>query len=361
VTPDEIRAVDRCGYVRSHAEAFAAVAVRNDTVILARSLNRWCTGLIEEGYCSKGFHLKAKTCDWGPMAGFVCEDPCFRKFDRAATESLDRLAAAIAGQQRQNQHSISAHQAGRVPLAISAKRIRYLEIQRVIRIESGRDSRQVMVSADAPYGGELLFQLSYMRHSDRWQIHSVDPQSGRTEPVMGMTNGVTRRFIPGPHDYRAAVTGDYDLAALWPRMRFNSGRWERHWSQQRPVTPLPVSDGGAAAGQYLAHLESRQNHGAEDPDMGNVSRFVVRMIDELNGEIEARSGYRWWMVHHNDEAGNPFSPDIDLPLLGFRPVEGGCRIFAVESTAELNSLAVTLREQHYDAELNPRWRVYSYA
>ncbi len=32
-----------------------------------------------ESYASKGFHVKSKSCNWGPMAGFVLSDPRFTK------------------------------------------------------------------------------------------------------------------------------------------------------------------------------------------------------------------------------------------------------------------------------------------
>src|ERR1700690_1180494 len=67
------------GFPQVHITAFQTVASRNRFVISSRMLNPLCTDLVLEGYAAKGFHIKAKTCDWGPMAGFVPEDHRFTK------------------------------------------------------------------------------------------------------------------------------------------------------------------------------------------------------------------------------------------------------------------------------------------
>jgi hypothetical protein len=59
------------GFPTVHIEAFKRVAARNKMVVSSRELNPLCTDLVLENYAAKGFHIKAKTCDWGPMAGFV--------------------------------------------------------------------------------------------------------------------------------------------------------------------------------------------------------------------------------------------------------------------------------------------------
>src|SRR5271168_2761472 len=62
-----------------HAEAFQEVADSTRWVISSRAVGKYATGLILESYATKGFHNKAKSCPWGPMAGFVLADPRFTK------------------------------------------------------------------------------------------------------------------------------------------------------------------------------------------------------------------------------------------------------------------------------------------
>ena len=47
--------------------------------ILFRECGKQNVGLIEENYAMKSSRLHAKSCDWGPMAGFVCMDPRLNK------------------------------------------------------------------------------------------------------------------------------------------------------------------------------------------------------------------------------------------------------------------------------------------
>ena len=66
-------ALQRTGMPVSHGRVFQDVANRMDCVISSRAVGPAVTQLLEEGYATKGFHNKAKSCPWGPMAGFVQE------------------------------------------------------------------------------------------------------------------------------------------------------------------------------------------------------------------------------------------------------------------------------------------------
>jgi len=87
-------AVIRTGMPMSHGHAFQQVANARDCVIVVRAVGRWATGLLLESYASKGFHNKAKSCNWGPMAGFVLVDPRFTKGGNPADQAVADGAAA---------------------------------------------------------------------------------------------------------------------------------------------------------------------------------------------------------------------------------------------------------------------------
>ncbi|TKC06789.1 hypothetical protein FA048_16460 [Pedobacter polaris] len=59
--------------------SFIETAKETNSVILSRLPGGVGTDLIEQGYDLKGFHIKAKSCNWGPMAGFICQLPLFNK------------------------------------------------------------------------------------------------------------------------------------------------------------------------------------------------------------------------------------------------------------------------------------------
>ncbi len=51
--------------------ACGLVATRQNEVIMFRSTGRWSLRWIERNYPTKNFHVKGKSSDWGPQAGFV--------------------------------------------------------------------------------------------------------------------------------------------------------------------------------------------------------------------------------------------------------------------------------------------------
>lgn len=67
------------GIPPQHGLLIQHVAKRLDCCIGFRECGDQNVGLIEEHYATKGSRLHAKSCDWGPMAGFVCLDPRLNK------------------------------------------------------------------------------------------------------------------------------------------------------------------------------------------------------------------------------------------------------------------------------------------
>src|ERR1700679_2066900 len=52
-------------------DACCQVATRLNEVIIFRSTGPWSLRWLEKNYPTKNFHVKGKSSDWGPMAGFV--------------------------------------------------------------------------------------------------------------------------------------------------------------------------------------------------------------------------------------------------------------------------------------------------
>jgi hypothetical protein len=67
------------GFPPEIREVFKEVADEEKTIIISRVPGPATLTLIDEGYDLKGYHIKAKSCDWGPMAGFLCKNPLFNK------------------------------------------------------------------------------------------------------------------------------------------------------------------------------------------------------------------------------------------------------------------------------------------
>jgi len=74
------------GFPKKVSDAFQKAADELNCVILSRVPGAAATTMIDEGYDLKPFYIHAKSCDWGPMAGFVCQLPAINK---AGSEKLD--------------------------------------------------------------------------------------------------------------------------------------------------------------------------------------------------------------------------------------------------------------------------------
>ena len=67
------------GFPEELVFSFLATSEMTNTAVLTRVPGSATTQLIKEKYDLKGFFIKSKSCDWGPMAGFLCRNPAFNK------------------------------------------------------------------------------------------------------------------------------------------------------------------------------------------------------------------------------------------------------------------------------------------
>ncbi|MEM9090447.1 MAG: anthrax toxin-like adenylyl cyclase domain-containing protein, partial [Cyanobacteria bacterium P01_F01_bin.53] len=74
------------GFPPKVSRAFQKAADELNCVIWSRVPGKACTTLIDEGYNLKPFYVHGKSCDWGPMAGFICQLPALNK---SGTSKID--------------------------------------------------------------------------------------------------------------------------------------------------------------------------------------------------------------------------------------------------------------------------------
>ena len=79
--------LEKNGFPSQIANLFCDTATTAGTIILSRTPGKAATRLISERYDVKGYYLKAKSCNWGPMAGFICENPYFNKAGKSGAAS----------------------------------------------------------------------------------------------------------------------------------------------------------------------------------------------------------------------------------------------------------------------------------
>jgi hypothetical protein len=87
----------KTGFVVQHAAACEDVAQNANSIILFREPGMMAQTLIAEGYSMKGFRIDTKSCNWGPMAGFVCADPNLTKDPAYAARNKVWTSEALSG------------------------------------------------------------------------------------------------------------------------------------------------------------------------------------------------------------------------------------------------------------------------
>jgi hypothetical protein len=331
----------------SHARCFQQVANQTNCVISSRSVGKWATGLLLENYTSKGFHVKAKSCDWGPMAGFVMSDPRFTK----------RGAAPDAREsQRKDVHSaIYKENAGEMQIFLTDNRRKFLEEKGCIA-RAGGNINEMVYAGKSRDGYSMRFVLR--REMDGpgargLQLWAVFYDSGEAAlpsspaapsrpdgknllPVMGLVDPHCPAALK--NTYRAAMTGDYDLWAVFPA----SGQFEHSGLDQRPV---PGSHRYVVPGPIF----SRHEHKHE----GNITPRVRSIRHLLNAAIQNAGYTAGEMVHHSDEAGRPFVTEVELQFIAFIPGEPEARFIA-----NLDDLRLFMAEvvKGYHITFNPGWQ-----
>ena len=330
----------KTGIPSLHAEAFQEVADATGNVISSRAVGIYATGLILEGYASKGFHNKAKSCNWGPMAGFVLDDPRFTK-----------VGDTEKGQQEQKEallHAIDEH-AVEVPLFISDDRRQWLIKHRLMQFID-RESDSYTVRGVSPWGLTLEFKLVrekpegasekmwavLYRKADRQGARALAGGAGAWTPVMAMRDPLC---TISAKDYRAATTGDYDLFALWAR----SAQYSPDKDDRRMVSHATLE----------ANIKAKSANTGEDKHLGNLTPRIRMVRDRLNTAIKRRGYTGGDMIHHSDEGGRPFVGDIDLPV--FAVVPGRAQPFALESVPDLREFITAELNRQFAPVFSPGW------
>lgn len=346
--------VTECGMVPSHAEVFKKVADEEDLVLISRALNPESTALLLENYAAKGFHVKAKTCSFGPMAGFVCADPRF-------TKSID--PKQIEWQKKEIEKALAA-KAGRTQICLSSKRLSDLERDKQIKVLEVESDRK-LIECNSPSKERFLFVL--LKRGEQWALF-YDPSEAKKPgfsllrsdaavpdrdvalvPVSAMVNPGS-----GQRGFRDAIAGDYDLFALYPRegSRHDSLHGGRNVAQKAKISESasPKVKELAKAFTELSSKDLEREH----EHMGNITPLLTKIKQSLNSGIKSKGYQGGDVVMHSDETGNPFSSAPDYPLLAFVPTKPPR---ALRNQSEFMALVKEVRAAGYRATLNPNWRI----
>lgn len=354
--------LERAGMHPAHGLAIQSVANDFERIVISRCATPAGIQLLEEGYASKGFGIKAKSCDWGPFTGFAMAHIQYSKFaDGSSRAAYNKQAnffaharsdtgfkATDVGGSASEGLYVQLHSSMATPdvLKLSKPRLEYLKRHNVIQFGEVRDGARI--ECDSPFG-RLMFILVDLKtvspatwgilHRDNFSVGEKSvtlADGGQWTLARGMTN-----TAPGgtPQDtHRRCCTGDYDLWGVFPKKnsRVASTRSLAMHGMDRQLqvfsAAIPnVSQGIKARISQLQNATmnqavARKHHEyggeyKEDREKGNISALTLHTAREMNRRIRA-NGYKGGdMFHHNDDLGNPFRSDVEEDLIAFVPGE----------------------------------------
>ncbi|WP_404831115.1 anthrax toxin-like adenylyl cyclase domain-containing protein [Endozoicomonas euniceicola] len=333
-----------------HAAYFQQVADQTDCIISCRSVGKYATGLILEGYACKGFRVKAKTCSWGPMAGFVSADPRFSKRD------YNRSAIA---EQRMFIRKAMKEGANLIPIYISDSRKRDILTRLRCMYEIEQRSATEIVYAASAIGGPLFkFVLSQdnecpvASEGRTWRVcyhKEVKPEGprgvqaliqhyeNRPDPVLGLTN-------PGrsASNYKEALTGDYDLWGVYAKV----SDYNAAGDDQRIVQ-----------GSNYQVLASTKYRIQESKQWGNYTPRVLRIKELLNQAHRAKNSVAADITLHSDELGRPYVDEVELGFISFFPHQSGGAQF-ISNLGQFQVFISQVRAKNYQDVYNPNWQYF---
>jgi hypothetical protein len=152
-------------------------------------------------------------------------------------------------------------------------------------------------------------------------------------PVMGLTNPFSS--FSNDLEYKNAVTGDYDLYAIWPK--------------------VPSKDDERVAGMFK-DLEDKALIKAEGKSpigelVGNISNRIYLLAQMINSLIPSPTGKSPNRIFHSDECGRPFVDEVDSAV-AFSP-QGNT--FLIENAQDLANMVKYFKQEGYTCFINKGW------
>lgn len=289
------------GIPKEHRDVFLEYAKNYNVIFGFRPVNPVATTLIKEGLPTKGYHIKGKSSDWGPQAGFICCD-----------QSLSKLAGRhtdIKSYNEKVQQCIKSGHANVGPLVISAERLSELQKNNFIEISSGVEGN-LELESKSPDG--QVYTFSAVKEGDR--NYKIMKQ-GREVKIL-YHNIVNEPLVP-----------DYDMLLIAPH----------------------ISDYSSA--------DSIAPHKLDDPDHGAVSERLQQFTDNIHKKFKRDINYE--VIQHGTDTNNPVT-DItaNYPAVLFSPhaFESFDEVTLINNTSELADYIKQAKDAGFQVPVNKRWQ-----
>lgn len=367
-------AEEDCGIPCEHSQAFLSVARETNTAIASRSVGVYATQLIREGYATKGYHVKAKSCDWGPMAGFVLADPALGKkgtSSEAVSWQLGKINDAI----RDGAQSLPLYISDRRKVALP--RLMMKNSKRYLVSEKAGEHRVQANAKDGRSHEFILVEVGRIKteyRSNNCQLGSwavcyagpgpARPPSPNRDRTIETTDGNTYRQLcaltnpragvaHAPQDYHGAQTGDYDLWGVFPPMRAAASFKEQKQvlgalNLKKPKLRFNQRD-VVGSSQFVRNFAEFEKE--EDEHTGNLSFLIEEIAVRVNAKCMATSA-GGWVIHHSDEAGRPMVDEIDCDAVVYFP---NGNVWVMENEMDVRRLRRELIRLRYAPLFNPIW------
>ncbi|HVA51439.1 MAG TPA: anthrax toxin-like adenylyl cyclase domain-containing protein [Pirellulales bacterium] len=388
------------GMTKADMVAAAQVATQLDEVIIFRSTGPWSRRWIERGCPSKNFHVKGKSSDWGPQAGFVPYQGIYSKVGHDPGKAKKGTEA--------NDDGLNHHFAGKRQLALT------LEELQLQRDQQEEDPPRSAVLQMAPVPDSKDYFLFAVRSGDQkrfafravWSGGAaydvfVYPENAPSDPKRLVFEKATPLEVMTSSEKGAdnkPMTGDYDLMAVCPKWGNLHSRSIKEISKPGLVIGTKVQPGQTfAAGSNLDQvLDMRLNTGRMTPDylkqprseqhwrlqmgavdehadMGNLTPRILRCINALNATMP-NGGGAFRRVHHNAEShrnhafgavsGAEMARGECFPLTVFQPdallwasspTSQYSNVATLENLPEFQQYVLLLKEAGYFVPRNCVW------
>ncbi|NOH73233.1 hypothetical protein F0225_18110 [Vibrio pectenicida] len=186
---------EKTGIVKTHLLPLQQVARETQQIISFRPVDRMSTGLIEEGYPTKGFTIKGKSSNHGPQAGFICVDQNFSKLHVTLQNDRQNRQKQVEKYNMSVQDCLRKRDAVEVNLSLSPARLNWLASDQAIVVKKvhGNDDILKIFSAGFEYKAE--------KNGDKFDI------SCNGEPLKVLADPKTNQ----------PLTADYDLMFIAPK------------------------------------------------------------------------------------------------------------------------------------------------
>ncbi|MDX7988159.1 hypothetical protein FE392_12590 [Xenorhabdus sp. 12] len=305
----------------NHVIILQRYAAASNCIIGIRPVESLAGSLIRDGYPTKSLDIKGKSSTWGPQAGFICEDQSFSKLEGSPSAITKEFTQKV-------KDCINAGYATSIPLEITSKRLQELMNQNIIK----KDCNSQNVNA----------YFSMREDKRKYSFELVPSNSSQTqeEQYFKVLHKNAPIKVLAPNKQSKPLTADYDLLLV--------GVHIADYGENDKIIKHDKN-----AGIHPSCSESNLKNYEKQPDMGVVTRRIMKIINDINVLIAENN-----LIHHGADTENPFTdPTTNYPAIFVLPkyIAPFNVVCAIKNDDELFDLIQKMRNEDYYTNINPNW------